>query len=572
MDNGILDTTFLVCDVETTGMSYSNNRITEVAFIKIKNGEICDRYTTLLNPQQHIPYEITRLTGISNDLVKDKPTFDEVAADIIEFIKKDEDIQGTDLSNIVFTGHNVSFDFNFLASSFHRYDPLFNLNLKRVCTCKLARRLLRKLKSKSLGSVAEHLECAGKNFHRAYDDTLATAKIFLKFIEMLSEQFEIDTLNELLKFQNTKVYTDAQKSPVLKRINMSLKDFPRSPGVYFMKGKNEEILYIGKAKSLRERLSNYLNFNSELPPRIQQLIPKIQSIDYEVTASELSALILESKLIKKFKPRFNTAIKRHRFHPFLKLDVQNDYPRLDKVYEIENDGAHYFGPFTSGRTVNSALKDIHDNFYLRKCEMKKLKASQDHSTCMYLEMGKCKAPCNFTQLRTDYKKEVEFVQNYLISDETGSVQEKLFREMEMFAEKNEFERAAAIRDRLKDIKRVMSFQKVITSAINNKKIIIKQDLNGKREIFFIQNGKLVNTYTFSSTDEYSQIDFVTEITDTTDYLFFSLSKFVQHKFTNEELDEIKVISNWLAVNRDKNSVLYIDESHTQQDIVNFVVN
>ena len=572
MDNDILSTTFLVCDVETNGMSYEHNRITEIAFIKIKNGEIADRFSTLINPGQHIPYEITRLTGISNDLVKDKPSFDDIAPQLIDFIHNDEEIQGKDLSNIVFTGHNVAFDFNFVQSAFRRYDPLFHFNLRRCCTCKLARRLLRKLKSKSLGSVAEHLECAGKNFHRAYDDTLATAKIFLKFIDMLSEQHEIDTLDELLKFQNRKVYTDSNKSPVLKRINKSLKDFPRSPGVYFMKSKNDEILYIGKAKSLRERLSNYLNFNSELPPRIQQLIPKIHDIEYEVTASELSALILESKLIKKFKPRFNTAIKRHRFHPFLKLDVQNEYPRMDKVYEIENDGAHYFGPFSSGRTVNSAIRDIHDNFFLRKCETKKLKASQDHSTCMYLEMGKCKAPCNFNQTVPDYRKEVETVQNYLISDERGSVQEKLTKQMELFAERNEFERAASVRDRLKDIKRVMSFQKVITSAINNKKIIIKQDLNGKREIFFIQNGKLMNTYTLTTMDDYSQVDFVNEITDTTDYLFFSLSKFVQHKFSNEELDEIKVISNWLAVNRDKNSVLEINESHSRQDIVNFAIN
>ncbi|CAN5476819.1 DEDD exonuclease domain-containing protein [soil metagenome] len=572
MDNGILGTTFLVCDVETNGMSYEHSRITEIAFIKIRNGEIAERFSTLINPGQHIPYEITRLTGISNDLVKDKPYFEDIASQLIDFIRCDEEIQGKDLSNIVFTGHNVAFDFNFVQSAFRRYDPLFHFNLKRVCTCKLARRLLRKLKSKSLSSVAEHLECSGKNFHRAYDDTLATAKIFLKFIDMLSEHHEIDTLDELLKFQNRKVYTDSNKSPVLKRINKSLKDFPRSPGVYFMKSKNDEILYIGKAKSLRERLSNYLNFNSDLPPRIQQLIPKIHDIEFEVTASELSALILESKLIKKFKPRFNTAIKRHRFHPFLKLDVQNEYPRMDKVYEIENDGAHYFGPFSSGRTVNSAIKDIHDNFYLRKCEIKKLKASIDHSTCMYLEMGKCKAPCNFTQTNTEYKKEVETVQNYLTSDERGSVQEKLTMQMELFAERNEFERAASVRDRLKDIRRVMSFQKVITSAINNKKIIIKQDLNGKREIFFIQNGKLMNTYTLTTMDDYNQVDFVNEITDTTDYLFFSLSKFVQHKFSNEELDEIKVISNWLAVNRDKNSVLEVNESHSRQDIVNFVIS
>jgi excinuclease ABC subunit C len=126
-----------------------------------------------------------------------------------------------------------------------------------------------------------------------------------------------------------------------------------------------------------------LNFSSDLPPKIRNLIQSVHAIEYEITDSELSALILESKMIKKHKPRFNTAIKRYRFHPFLKIDIQNEYPKIDKVYEIENDGANYYGPFSSGRTVNKILKQINENYKLRKCEYKFLRPSKN-SFYMYV--------------------------------------------------------------------------------------------------------------------------------------------------------------------------------------------
>jgi hypothetical protein len=118
--------------------------------------------------------------------------------------------------------------------------------------------------------------------------------------------------------------------------------------------------------------------------------------------------------------------------------------------------------------------------------------------------------------------------------------------------------------------RVMSYQKVITSAINNKKIIIKCDDKYSREIFFIHNGKLVETYAVEKNSEFDQRNVLDELTDTTDYLFFSLSKYIRHKYTPQELDEIKVISNWLAVNNDRNMVMEIGEESTKEDIMRFV--
>jgi DNA polymerase III epsilon subunit family exonuclease len=169
----VYDATYVVCDVETTGLSPYYNRITEISLVKIQDGEITDKFSTLVNPKQHIPREITHLTGITNEDVIDKPVFDDVAPKIIKFF---EDIN---FENTVFVGHNVSFDYKFVSESFNRLDEPVKFTVKTLCTCKLARRLLRQLKSKSLGNVSEYLGIKMDRKHRAFDDTIATAKILL---------------------------------------------------------------------------------------------------------------------------------------------------------------------------------------------------------------------------------------------------------------------------------------------------------------------------------------------------------------------------------------------------------
>ncbi len=562
-NNSIDDTTFVVCDVETTGMSAKFNRITEIALIKIRNEEIIDKYTTLINPGQHIPYGISQLTGISNDDVFDKPPFEKIASKVKDFILNNNG------SETIFTGHNVNFDYNFISESFKRLDEPVYLNLKTLCTCKLSRRLLRSLKSKSLGNVASHLNIKIRKKHRAYDDTLATAKILLHFLHELQEEYEYESIDEVLKFQNSKIFTGDNRPAALKRVNIALKDIPRDPGVYFMRSSSNEIIYIGKAKSLKDRVSTYFRHNDNLSYKIRRLLASVRKIEFEITDSELSALILESMMIKKYKPRFNTAIKRFRFHPFLKFDVQNEFPKLDAVYEIENDGSYYYGPFGSKGTVRSIHKEIYERFKLRKCEDKIIKASEKNSNCMYFDIGKCEAPCNLTIPKEVYRNEVDKVHRFIISEGSNSITGHLHSLMNNYAEEEDFERAALYRDRLSDVRKVMSYRKVITSAINNKKIIIKLDNGNKREIFFIQNGKLAKTITLTRNDDFDQRPAMEELNEVIETLYFSLNKYVKHKFSQQELDEIKVISNWLALNRDRNVFLEIDENHTIENLLGF---
>jgi DNA polymerase-3 subunit epsilon len=565
--NGITfeDTTFIVCDVETTGLSPKHNRITEIALIKVKDEEIIDSYTTLINPGQHIPYGITQLTGITNEDVFDKPFFGEISDKILNFFNCNGD-------EVIFTGHNVNFDFSFVSESFKRLEIPIYINFKTLCTCKLARRLLRSLKSKSLGNVADHLGIKIRKKHRAYDDTLATTKILIHFISELQDVHELESPEDILKFQNRKIFSGENRPLALKRVNINLKDIPKDPGVYFMRSSSNEIIYIGKAKCLKDRVSTYFRHNDNLSYKIKKLLTSVRKLEFEVTDSELSALILESKMIKKYKPRFNTAIKRFRFHPFLKFDIQNEYPKLDSVYEIENDGAYYYGPFASRGTVRHIYKDIYNNFKIRKCEDKTIKASKDKPNCLYFDIGKCDAPCNLTIPKTEYRKEVDKVHRFIISETKNSALGALKSLMNKSSDSEDFEKAALLRDRISDIQKVMSYRKVITSAINNKRIIIKCDNENKRELFFIQNGKFIKTVTLNRNDDFDQRSITEELSEIIDLLYFSLNKFVKHKYTQEELDEIKVISNWLALNRDRNSSLELNDNNKIDDLIKFCLN
>ena len=563
--DSLYETTFIVCDTETTGMSPVSSRLTEIALLKIYNFEIVETYKTLINPQQYIPAFITSLTGITNEDVMNKPVFQDIHKDIIKFMTPYGDSE-----QVVFVGHNVMFDYKFIKESFNRIRQQNKFEFSTLCTCKLARRILKKLRSKSLSNVSAYLNVESKTHHRAYDDALATAKILLYFIEYLEENLEIVKLNELLTYQNTKIYNDLNKPAALKRININLRDLPTLPGVYFMKSRSGEIIYIGKAKNLRERVTSYFRHNSEVTGKIRKLLSSVRHLEYEITKSELSALILESKLIKKHKPRFNTAIKRFRHHPFLKINVQDDYPFIEKVYEIENDGANYYGPFRSGLTVNLIVKDIYDKFKLRNCNEKNLKPSRRKSTCMYFDIGKCDAPCNLNISKEQYRAEVENSHNYIVGESDNSLVQLYRKAMNILSESLEFEKASFFRDRLKDIEKVMSFQKVITSAINDKNLVVKCDNHINREIFFIQNGKLVSTFNIETQNEYNQTDVLSEIHETIEYLFFSINKFVKHRYSQQELDEIKVISNWLALTSDRSSFIEIQSNTTKEEITKFM--
>jgi excinuclease UvrABC nuclease subunit len=346
-----------------------------------------------------------------------------------------------------------------------------------------------------------------------------------------------------------------------------------------MYNRNKEIIYIGKTKNLRERLSSYFSHNPHLPSKIRKLLRSVSSIKWEVKFSELSALIYESKLIKKYKPRFNSAIKRYRLYPFIKIDIGNPYPRIYKVYEIMPDGALYFGPFSGNATVEHLINIINKNFRIRKCRDRHLKPSKNRTPCMYFEIGQCKAPCNFNTSIKEYRNEINKVCEFLISDGSSGAVALLTAEMKREAENLNFEKAALLRNFTEDLKKVILNTKATHSVIQMKNMLIKcrnNDINSF-ELFHIQGGRIVNTY-YIDDKITGNCKFINDLTEKIILTFFNGSLFENYprgqseKFTREDTDALKIITNWLYRNFSPVDVFKITPQSDISDMRKFILN
>jgi DNA polymerase-3 subunit epsilon len=564
----IKDTNFLVVDVETTGLSADGDRITEIALVNVNNGRITNEFSTLINPHQFIPRFITELTGITNEMVSDKPDFEKSLPPIRNFINE---INGM----IVLCGHNVSFDHRFINSSLERAGEQ-KLNIQTICTARLARRLKLGLQSKSLYSLSKHFKINVARRHRALDDARATAIILINFLNKLVNEYDYETLEELLSFQHKKIY-EPQKLPAnIKHIKKELKDAPVHAGVYYMKNKDDEIIYIGKAKNLNYRLRSYFYHNVSHTGKIRRMIREVKKVEYQTTGSELSALILESRLIKKHKPKYNSATKRYSRFPFIKIDSQNAYPKVEKTYEVRLDGARYYGPFKSSFTVNSLLESINKSFKIRKCDDKKLIPEKNRSSCMYYEIKLCNAPCNFTQSHKSYNTGVKRVMEFLEAEtSTGAIKE-LETEMSGLSDELKFEEASYIRDKINDLKRVILNMELTASEVNLKNFVLKcreGSADDSFELFFIAGGKLIKNIKLEQKEYQERLEEISELVENIYFrgnLFGSVYLNSSGKFSKEELDSMKIISNWVCLNNSPETLLKINPKTSTGKILKFV--
>ncbi|MBI2259719.1 MAG: GIY-YIG nuclease family protein [Flavobacteriia bacterium] len=278
---------FAVIDVETTGGSPKNSKITEIAIYKTDGQKIIDQYETLINPEQKIPEFIIKLTGISNELVKNAPKFFEVAKNIIDFTKE-----------CVFVAHNVSFDYSMLRNEFKSLG--FDFRLPHLCTVRTGKFLLPGHPSYSLGKLSHSLGIELKNRHRAAGDALATTLIFHKIFEK--------GLSNVEKF----IQKEINPKSLHPKFDLEFYDeIPNKTGVYKLFNENNRLIYIGKSKHIKKRLDQHLkNTTSKKGITMRS---EIARVEFELTGSELIALLLESSLIKQFQPLYNRKLRRSMF-------------------------------------------------------------------------------------------------------------------------------------------------------------------------------------------------------------------------------------------------------------------
>lgn len=241
---------------------------------------------------------------------------------------------------------------------------------------------------------------------------------------------------------------------------VNLQEIPQSSGIYLFKGPKGEVLYVGKAKDLRARLSNYFK-GQTLSPKIYRLLEQAQNVEYFLTQTEKEALLLEATFIKKYRPKYNVLLKDDKNYPLLRISLQEEYPALQIVRKRKKgDQALYFGPFTSARGLREILKLLSKTFPLRKCSLAEMKRRK--TPCVYFQIKKCLAPCVRNVPKEEYQRLVEGVVEFF-QGRGAELLERLKKEMEVLAENLEFERAAFLRDRIADLKEILERQAVVLS-------------------------------------------------------------------------------------------------------------
>ena len=239
-----------------------------------------------------------------------------------------------------------------------------------------------------------------------------------------------------------------------------LKKLPDSPGVYLMHDKNDAIIYVGKAIRLKRRVSSYFRHMNNRSPKIEKMITLIDYFEYIVTDSELEALVLENNLIKEHKPKYNTMLKDDKSYPFMKVTVQEDFPRVLFARQMKRDGAKYFGPYTSAAAVKDTIELIQKLYGIRTCNKSLPKEIGLGRPCLYHQMKQCAAPCQGYISKEEYALRIDKLLGFLNGD-YKKVLAELEQKMKEKAAELEFEEAAEYRDLIESVQHVTGSQRVV---------------------------------------------------------------------------------------------------------------
>jgi DNA polymerase-3 subunit epsilon len=444
------DVTFCVVDLETTGGSAEHCGITEIGAVKVKGGECLGTFQTMVNPGSAIPPEITMLTGITQAMVLPAPRIEAVLPTLLEF-----------MGDAVIVGHNVRFDLGFLQAAMRR-DERPRLTNRSIDTCALARRLVRdEVPNCKLGTLAAHLRLDHQPSHRALDDALATADLLHLLLERCGG-LGVTGLDDLLDLPKMAGHAQAAKL----RLTTAL---PRSPGVYLFRDRNGHVLYVGKASNLRARVRSY--FSSDTRRKVGQLLTETRSIDHRVCATTLEAAVIEVRLIHEHVPRFNRQAKDWQRYPYLKLTLNEPFPRLSVVRTTRDDGALYLGPLPSTRAAKRVAEAIETAVPLRRCSATPGRSGRA-APCAPAQLGVSSCPCAGNVSAADYAVIVERAVRGLRS-EPGLLLEPLAARMSALAGEQRFEEATDVRDRAAALAQAIRRQRRFEGLVSAGRVVIE---------------------------------------------------------------------------------------------------
>jgi DNA polymerase III subunit epsilon len=458
---------FVVLDLETTGGSPANDRITEVGAVKVRGGELLGSFHTLVDPEVPIPPLISALTGITDRMVADAEPIQVVLPCLLEF-----------LGGAVLVAHNAAFDWRFVQANLerHGYRRLAN---RRVCTARLARKLLPRdeVPNVRLATLAAHLGASVVPCHRALTDARATVDVFHALLEHAGS-YGVLALEDLLEFPTARAGASFKKVHLADRL-------PRSPGVYLFRDAAGRVLYVGKAKDLRTRVRRY--FSGDGRVKVADLLRELAAVDHQPCATELEAGVREVRLIQRHRPRYNRRGRNPERYAYLKL-TRERFPRLSVVRKVLTDDARYLGPFPSAGHAELVKAAIEDALPLRRCTMR-LGPRGGGSPCALLELRRCLGPCTGEVPPEAYAALVGRLEAALDGDPEPLLA-PLRRRMAGYAAQQRYEQAAAARDRLEALTRALAETRRTGALAGADEIVLARPHPAGREVTVVRRGQL----------------------------------------------------------------------------------
>ncbi len=350
-----------------------------------------------------------------------------------------------------------------------------------------------------------------------------------------------------------------------------LKNLPEQPGVYLMHDKDGTIIYVGKAKILKNRVRQYFRKNSNHTPKVLAMVANVAYFEYIVTDSETEALALECNLIKKHRPKYNILLKDDKHYPYLKVTINEPYPRILKVRKIIKDGAKYYGPYMGAGTLKNTLEIVQKLFKPPTCHRKFPQDIKKGRPCLNYHINTCFAPCTGKVSKDEYRQVFFGICRFLDGSHKELVAE-LEEQMKTASKNLEFEKAAALRDKIHSINEIENKQKAINTEKQNDKDIIAlaaEDNLAFCEVFFVRNGKMTGreSYKIDNTSSCEPQEIMTDFVKQ----FYSASTDIPDEILTEyEIDDCDAISGWLRERKGKKVVVASPKRGEKLDLVKMV--
>lgn len=357
-------------------------------------------------------------------------------------------------------------------------------------------------------------------------------------------------------------------------IEERLKQLPDSPGVYIMKDATDNIIYVGKAKSLRKRVRQYFGSYGKSTQKVKSMVAKIADFEYIIVENEVESLILESNLIKDNHPKYNILLRDDKQYPYIKVTVNEKFPRVMKTRRILKDGAKYFGPFPNAIAVNDSIDVLERLYAIRTCSLNLENNRGNYRPCLNYFIGKCLGPCQGNVAEDDYLKMVSEIMDFLSGKDTNTILNLLEKQMKTASSNLEFEKAAQFRDDIRALQ-ILTEKQLVTDAGNRDDKDIIALAKGIDEvlvqIFFIRNGQIIGREHYLMNDYYNES--IAEIFSAFLKQFYHSSSFIPKEIiVEEEPTDIFTLTEWLSIKRGNRVNITIPKMGTKKELVRMVKN